>query len=294
MCWELSLFRQVAVTGTAHICPVWAGRGDGGLRKGLWVLLLQQSFYVPSVSEEGQKEAGFPSSQWPLSWVIQSFSPFPLSHRNTHNGRIKQRLVNILCANSFSGNKNTGLCKDTCSKSLWFRAVCVLHLHLPELAHPPRAQRNQFCSLGASSTHSWLHLALCCTKTRKGSQRSLWSVLALALLHRGAWAMRWLPTCRTGRMDWDICVSCGLRVLKVNTHLGPLEEGIRRSHASRPSTHMQTFSTEIRASVCLTGFRICSRTLENCYRAQEIEMDVWKIVCTVHYSNKELCTHTIG
>lgn len=82
--------------------------------------------------------------------------------------------------------------------------------------------------------------------------------------------------------------------LKVNTHLGALKEGIRTSHASMPSTHMQSFSAELRTSVCLTGFRICGRTLENCYRAQEIKMYVWKILCIVHYSNKELYTHTTG
>lgn len=202
--------------------------------------------FLPFFSgKTGQKETGFPSSQWPWSWVIQSFSPFPLSHKNTHNGRIEDWLVNILCASCCSGKKNTGLCKDTCSKSLWFRAVCILHLHLPELARPPRAQRNQFCSLRASSTHSWLNLALCCTKTYSSAQPGkaakdlgdpFW---ALLLLCRGAWATRWLPTCRTGRMDWDILCLLGTAWRLIHTW------GLKGRDTYIPCIHAQHTYAEI-------------------------------------------------
>lgn len=61
MCWELSLFRQVAVTGTAHICPIWAGRGNRGLRKGFWMLILHQPFCLPSEVKQVRKKLVFPA-----------------------------------------------------------------------------------------------------------------------------------------------------------------------------------------------------------------------------------------
>lgn len=59
MCWELSLFRQVAVTGMTVICPVWAGRGNSSLRKGLWMLILHRSFCLPSVVKQVRKKLVF-------------------------------------------------------------------------------------------------------------------------------------------------------------------------------------------------------------------------------------------
>lgn len=66
------------------------------------------------------------------------------------------------------------------------------------------------------------------------------------------------------------------------------------SYTSMHSTHMQSISAGLRTSVWLTGSRFCSRTLENCYRAQKIKMYVWKILSIAKYSDKELYTHIIG
>lgn len=186
----------------------------------------------------------------------------------------------------------------------------MLHPHLPELIHPPRAQRKQFCSLGASSTHSCLHLALCCTKSygsaqpRKPAKDLGGLFLALPLLRCGVLAM-WLiasPPCFPHLWNRQcvlrhpasprvlVAVTC----LKFHIYLGSLDKGMHASYTSRHSTHVQSISTGLRTSVWLTGSRFCSRTSENCYRAQEIRMYVWKILCTAKYSDKGLYTHTIG
>lgn len=79
--------------------------------------------------------------------------------------------------------------------------------------------------------------------------------------------------------------------LKFHIHLGSLEEGMHTFYTSMHSTHMQSISAGLRTPAWLTGSRFCSRTLENCYRAQEIKMYAWKILCIAKYSNKELYKH---
>jgi len=101
----------------------------------------------------------------------------------------------FFCASSYSRSKNTALRRDTCSKTMLFRAACILHPHLPELVCPPRARRHRVCSLAASPMHSCLHLAPCCTKSYSSAQprkpaKGLGSpFLALALPCCGVLAM---------------------------------------------------------------------------------------------------------
>lgn len=85
---------------------------------------------------------------------------------------------------------------------------------------------------------------------------------------------------------------CGRHLPEGSCTLGVLGgRDAYKLYTSMHSTHTQRISAGLWISVWLTGSRFCSRTLENCYRAQEIKMYVWKILRIEKYSEEEFYTH---
>lgn len=304
MCWELSLFKQVAVTGTAHICPVWAGRGNRSLRKGLWMLILHRLLCLPSVVKQVRKKLVFPALSNLWAGLSSHFLPSPYPTGTHIMAALTSDWLIFSVPAPVQGTRTQGSVKTPVAspcdlgQSVYCTDICLSLYVLPEHKgtsfvpwEPPPHIPGCTSPCAAPTPTAW---------HSQERQPKIW------VIHS-----RLYPCCAVGLEQWGDCppaeqaewteTSCIFWALCVCdlpegscTCLGALKEGMPTSHSPVPSTHLQSFSAELRTSACHTGFRICIWTLKNCYRAQEILMNVWKILCILHYSNKELCTHRIG